>query len=81
MPTPVKDCRCEDFPCCEHADNFPIEEPEYCGVCGSYGHYDGQCEVDWEEDEVLEYDPGPEVDDEGGMSEVEFHPSSYLGEF
>lgn len=23
MAYPIKDCDCEDFPCCEHADNFP----------------------------------------------------------
>jgi hypothetical protein len=34
MPYPIKDCNCEDFPCCEHADNFGPPEPEYCDVCG-----------------------------------------------
>lgn len=74
MRYPVKDCQCEDFPCCEHADNFPDEEPEYCEVCGGYGHSGMQCENDyWDgEEEVPEYDPGPEVDDQGGMSEVEW---------
>lgn len=74
MAYPVKDCVCEDFPCCEHADNFPDTEPEYCEVCGGYGHSGMQCPNDYwdEEEEVPEYDPGPEVDDEGGMSEVEW---------
>lgn len=73
MNMPVKDCQCEDFPCCEHADNFPSEEPEYCECCGGYGHNGMQCEADWEdEEEAPEYDPGPQVDDVGGMSEVEW---------
>lgn len=25
---PVRDCDCEDFPCCIHADNFPITPEE-----------------------------------------------------
>lgn len=79
MPYPVKDCQCEDFPCCEHADNFPSEEPEYCDLCSGYGHSAFECQVDvWgefdepDEEEAPEYDPGPQIDDEGGMSEVEW---------
>lgn len=33
MRMPIKDCQCEDFPCCEHADNSP-SEPDYCEDCG-----------------------------------------------
>lgn len=71
---PIKDCDCEDFPCCEHADNFPSEEPEYCDLCGGSGHGSFECQDDtWQgEDEMEELDPGPEVDDEGGMSEIEW---------
>jgi hypothetical protein len=75
MTQPVKDCQCEDFPCCEHADNFPSTEPEYCDLCGRYGHSPFECQDgEWQEDEdeVPEHDPGPQVDDEGGMSEVEW---------
>lgn len=74
MPHPVKDCQCEDFPCCEHADNFPDSEPEYCDLCGCYGHSPFACQEGyrWEDYEEPEYDPGPQIDDEGGMSEVEW---------
>lgn len=36
MRMPTRDCECEDFPCCEHADNFPEDDPMtfYCDVCG-----------------------------------------------
>lgn len=50
MPFPIKDCECEDFPLCEHADNYPAE-PDYCNMCGRmyYGITCG-CE-DYEDDE------------------------------
>lgn len=71
MPYPVKDCQCEDFPCCEH--NIPSEEPEYCDLCGGYGHSPFECQGDlWDEEEVPEHDPGPQIDDEGSMSEIEW---------
>lgn len=41
MAQPIKDCSCEDWPCCEHADNFPTE-PEYCDICG-YTYYAVEC--------------------------------------
>lgn len=47
MPHPTKDCDCEDFPCCEHADNFPVEDnPQmyYCDICG-FSHA-GPCPVE-----------------------------------
>jgi hypothetical protein len=52
-------------------------EPEYCEVGGHYGHCDGSCMDEPEQDDYAdddeydapEYDPGPEIDDEGGMSE------------
>ena len=49
MRTPIKDCDCEDFPCCEHADNYPVEDPMdlYCDQCG-FSHY-GDCA--YEEDD------------------------------
>ncbi len=50
MSYPVKDCACEDFPCCEHADNFPAEEPRYCDMCGGY-HESLDCPVDFVDDE------------------------------
>lgn len=50
MRYPTKDCQCEDFPCCEHADNFPSEEPPYCDQCG--GTHAGICNYyDGEDDE------------------------------
>lgn len=53
-PYPVKDCQCEDFPCCEHADNFP-SEPEYCDQCGYY--HGGPCpDNDYDDDEETEDD-------------------------
>ena len=55
MVTPIQDCKCEDFPCCEHADNYPAE-PQYCDMCG-YNYMTVTCScVDVEEN----YD-----DDEG----------------
>lgn len=47
---PVKDCECEDFPCCEHADNFPIMDSEayYCDMCG-FNHV-GLCPDDYDDD-------------------------------
>lgn len=78
MRHPVKDCSCEDFPCCEHADNFPDTEPEYCDLCGAHGHSPLDCAWGYDEPEPDEYDPGPEVDDEGGMSE--FKAAAWLGE-
>lgn len=50
MRYPVKDCKCEDFPCCEHADNFPDTEPEYCDACGGRGHSSFDCYPPEEED-------------------------------
>jgi hypothetical protein len=56
--------------------------------CGLY-HIDGRCpndepdpEDEDEYDEYDEYDPGPEVDDQGGMSEVSLFPvrDDYEGE-
>lgn len=56
MPVPTKDCSCEDFPCCVHADNFPVEDPTafYCDICGFV--HQGRCpdEFDYEEDEDAE---------------------------
>lgn len=65
MALPIKDCNCEDFPCCEHADNYPAE-PEYCDVCG-YTYYTAVCKFceapyDDEDDELEEYEP--ELDDD-----------------
>jgi len=54
---PVKDCQCEDFPCCEHADNFPDDdEPEFCEVCGIQGHSSFKCdhEEGWGDDDDLD---------------------------
>jgi hypothetical protein len=51
---PVKDCQCEDFPCCEHADNFPETEPQYCEECGVMVGPNHNCQdyiYDPEEDE------------------------------
>lgn len=45
---PIKDCSCEDFPCCEHADNYP-SEPEYCDICG-FAHRSIDCPTGYEED-------------------------------
>jgi hypothetical protein len=52
MARPIKDCQCEDFPCCEHADNFETE-PEYCDICGYnyYGPICKFCEAPYEEEE------------------------------
>ena len=53
------------------------EEPVYHDLCG-YTHPEGACpeedrwsdDDNWEMDDARrEHDPGPEVDDEGGMSE------------
>jgi hypothetical protein len=51
---PTKDCQCEDFPCCEHADNFPAESSEdyYCDQCG-FSHV-GECPNDLEDDDEVE---------------------------
>jgi hypothetical protein len=51
MPYPIKDCDCEDFPCCVHADNFGDEGPPYCDQCG-FNHF-GDC---FEDDEDLDED-------------------------
>jgi len=56
MTQPVKDCNCEDWSCCEHADNYPNEGPPYCDMCG-LEHY-GDC---WEN---LEWDDEDEEDEE-----------------
>jgi hypothetical protein len=60
MTYPIKDCKCEDFPCCEHADNYPAE-PEYCNMCG-YTYYTAvcPCEDRYEDDE----DDEDEVDED-----------------
>lgn len=54
MAYPIKDCDCEDFPCCEHADNYPAE-PEYCDVCG-YTYMGPVCRFCEEPDEEEDYD-------------------------
>lgn len=48
MPVPVQDCSCEDFPCCQHADNFPVEDAMafYCDICG-FSH-SGSCPEEFE---------------------------------
>lgn len=51
MPIPTKDCQCEDFPCCEHADNFPVDDNPamyYCDMCG-FSHV-GDCPDDFEDE-------------------------------
>lgn len=66
MPYPIKDCQCEDFPCCEHADNFPNEDPMayYCDICG-FSHSpndcpdDGYYEEDYDEDDESPFDDPP----------------------
>lgn len=55
MRTPTKDCDCEDFPCCEHADNFPEDELAWCDMCGV--HHQGDC---WEEPELDEWEDDEE---------------------
>ena len=47
MAYPIKDCSCEDFPCCEHADNYP-SEPEFCDDCG-FAHRSIDCPTGYEE--------------------------------
>lgn len=64
MATPIRDCECEDFPCCVHADNFPDTETipgvlivgggvSYCDVCGFVRPDDHTC-YDWEDEEEEE---------------------------
>jgi hypothetical protein len=51
MSYPIRDCECEDFPLCIHADNFDTE-PEFCDICG--WEHRGSCPPDddsYEEDE------------------------------
>ena len=66
--------RCEDYPCCGHTDGdgcYALEShtSEYW-LSNPHLHCDheaGICDADEPDDD--DYDPGPEVDDEGGMSE------------
>lgn len=48
MRMPTRDCECEDFPCCEHADNFPEDDPMtfYCDVCGGDDFYNSHYRTD-----------------------------------
>jgi hypothetical protein len=61
MRIPVKDCDCEDFPLCEHADNFPEDSTSlYCDICGFERPVDHRC-FDWEDEEDEDgegYPPG-----------------------
>lgn len=71
MPVPTKDCDCEDFPCCEHADNYPVDDnPQlyYCDICG-FSHV-GDCPDDFEDEDELE--TGVTSIDEGGSGAAEY---------
>ena len=73
MPVPTRDCDCEDFPCCEHADNFPVEDNPmiyYCDICG-YSHV-GDCTDDFEDDEGETLETGVTSIDEGGSGAAEY---------
>ena len=50
MRYPIRDCQCIDWPCCEHADNFPPEPEDCCPYCG-YPDCCGDCEQDYYDDE------------------------------
>jgi len=61
MPTPGydgqvigRDCDCEDFPCCGHGITAANMEPEYCDVCGLYGHSPFNCHDDVAMDDEYE---------------------------
>jgi len=52
------------------------EDAYYHDECGSYHNWLARCPQDeYDEEDYDEYDPGPEVDDEGGMSEVRNCPA------
>jgi hypothetical protein len=54
-PNHVKECNCEDYPCCGHTDNIPTFDSDwlYCDRCGMT-HKDFECDDDeWEEDDEV----------------------------
>lgn len=60
--------------------NQPSELADPFGIAYSLiaGQASNREELELEEPEPGEYDPGPEVDDEGGMSEYRYHePESW----
>jgi len=62
MPIRVKSCECEDWPCCECADDYAYTAEEayemyYCDDCGT-SHASLNCPID-------DYDEEEDEDDEG----------------
>lgn len=52
----VRDCDCEDYPCCGHTDNIPFDNADlYCGICGM-SHYEVDCPDDGLDDDEEEED-------------------------
>jgi hypothetical protein len=70
---------CEDYPCCGHTPQNPCarqwyDDPQAVRRHLGCDHEAGYCEdeqYDDNDDEIEDWDPGPEVDDQGGMSEVQ----------
>jgi hypothetical protein len=50
-PNHVKECDCEDYPCCGHTDNIPLSpEDYYCSDCG-FSHLN-ECAWNFDSDEL-----------------------------
>lgn len=53
-PRHVKDCDCEDYPCCGHTDNIPSDEPYECDLCFTQHSPRANCPPDWEDEDAEE---------------------------
>jgi len=58
---PICDCWCQDWPCCEHTDNFPDDPENFCPYCGRPDCF-GECDDEPYDDDDDEHD---------GMTDVE----------
>jgi|SRR5688572_5080030 len=50
-PRHVRDCDCEDYPCCGHTDNIPSDEPYECDLCFTQHDPSANCPPDWEDED------------------------------
>lgn len=66
--------------CCDECG-----EPYHCDECGYDVDRAGNCQRPeghaGDDPEIPEYNPGPEVDDEGGMSEYKYGQAEWFGEY
>lgn len=69
---PVRDCCCEDWPCCEHADNYALTGQDALDVCCPHcgcSECHGLCLEDHFDDEPWEdVDESMDGDHETGLA-------------